>query len=419
MARRTRRAVLLLAGAALLMGCLGLAARIYLGSQDHVAPLGCKDCGPPKRALSEESTVEEMRESVLEEGRRVALQGLLIGDVVPLTELGIPATVERAYVVLIKTATQPLVETWSFPVTLLQDWSLDFPNIFVVLILGSEEEEPARNHVQAEFGSRGHVLLDSDGSIFAKFRVEEESPSIGFLIDRMGRVVSRTPPLRLTTASAIRELLDEWDQGRQPSPSTAVFGAIHPESEGISLHHVLEQTSHETTQLFTDTPTLVYCFASDCAPCEYTSNVALDLASAYADRLNLVGLASVLSPGCVADAMQYGKRYTNSLTQHQQAWINSLAVDEQATSELVAKAKSLESTFPVLIDWDGRITGSLGLAMASLPCWALYDSVGKFVDLLPGGSETTNLNGTLHEGALPPLDYLQRYVDSYFESSTH
>jgi thiol-disulfide isomerase/thioredoxin len=416
MPKRIHSAALALAGAALLIGCVALSVWILLDDrQDSTESFACQGCGPPTRQPAEELTVEEMRERTLADGRRLALQGVRVGDTVHLTELNIPHTAEGAYVVFLKAATQNPGEVWPFPGPLLLDWCQEIPNLFVVVVLGSEETESTRDRLQFQFGVHGQILLDPEGEVLAAFRIEEESSGIGFLIERTGHVISRLPPLRLATASAVRSHLNTWSEGTPPPASTAVFGAIHPTSPDQSLQEVLARTSLEKSPTFEDVPTLVYRYAPDCTACEYTSEAALELASTYAGQLNLVGLAFVLSPETTAEVIRYGEWYANALSENQQRWIDNLVINEPTADELVVKARHLESAFPVMIDWDQRITGALGLSMAPLPCWVLYDASGAFVDLIPGGTETVYRDGIPHQGPLPPLDYLQQYLDAFLD----
>jgi thiol-disulfide isomerase/thioredoxin len=415
MSKRIRAAVLTSVGAALVIACVALGTWILSDQVDDGASIGCSDCSSSRRQSAEELTVEQARERTLADGRRLALQGLRVGDDIYLAELNIPPTAEGAYVVFLKAAPRTPGEVCPFPSPLLLDWCQEIPNLFVVVVLGSEETESTRNRLQVQFGLNGQILLDPEGEVLAAFRIEEESSGIGFLIDRAGHVISRLPPLRLATASVIRSHLNTWSEGTPPPASTAAFGAIHPTSPEQSLLEVLAQTSLEELPTFEDVPTLVYRYAPDCTACDYTSEAALELASTYAGQLNLVGLAFVLSPETTMEVVRYGELYANALSENQQRWINNLVINEPTADELVVKARQLESAFPVLIDWDQRITGALGLSMAPLPCWVLYDSGGAFVDLVPGGTETVYRDGIPHQGALPPFDYLQQYLDAFLD----
>jgi thiol-disulfide isomerase/thioredoxin len=420
----TRRRLLLLGGAALsLVAIISVTSFVLFRNAPSDEASSCSSCGTSKTPLPEgEFILDEQRQRVLAESRRIVYQGLSVGEsanpVIPSSEEASTWTLLYCYT-LPEKGFQP---ERSFSILLLADWQEKFPGLRFHVILSGQIDSSMQGQIDEMLSSRISTSLDSDGSLRSQLRLEGTPPGFGFLLDPSGVVVARIPPLRIENAAYIEELLEAVaKRNAASSPPLARFPAIHPDQVETPLEGVYSAATFvQGNQLQpNDLPTLVYAFAPECEPCILATEVTLQLAAEFEGQINVLGLAYALSSDTVQYTHEYANRYRSVLRQERIDWVQSLPrnADEMAAytegiPELITgHVGEMSIGFPVAIDWDRMYSGTVGMGIAPLPCWAFVGRDGNLREVVPGRYEIVNRDGEFIESTLPAIEALREMVE--------
>lgn len=379
----------------------------------------CSSCGTTLTGTVSGSSVDEWREEQIERGRLRIQEGLLIGDAC-LADEGLPWQSMPATLVyyLVPSLPEEYAPVESFTASVLRDWLAELEDLRVLLILSEEVTEAQRSTTEDYLGAHSVVLLDEGGDLRKALKLEDRAPSIGYLVDINGIVRRRLPPVRPEMCKTILGIVSAYlTSGELPTLSVS-FPVPHP-AQLTATPQNLVPSLEDTTQ-----PVLVYFFAPGCVGCSLTTELAVQLQQDYDDSICVVGLAYALSYSSVQSAIQFGLNYSSTLDTNRVVWIESLSSEDpiQYEAETVAALDLYTQengiSFPVLVDWDRKLAGSLGLGCAQMPSWALFDSAGTLVNTFPGGRETVYVGGEPVVSAFPSHTYLSEAIDSLVGGSS-
>ena len=84
---------------------------------------------------------------------------------------------------------------------------------------------------------------------------------------------------------------------------------------------------------------------------------------------------------------------------------------DRITQRAADHVAALPHPFPFAIDWDDQYSSVLGLWNSTTPGWALFGADGCLVEVLPGASESVNVDGVLVEQTNPTIGELRERID--------
>jgi len=405
----TRMRAAFVAAAALVAAVAGI--RVPVAADE-----GCAACQVEGQSpFAEAETADELHAAALAHRVAACRQGLLVGEQAPFELAWRDLAPEERVLACVYDVRDPLFDpSRSFMLRVLRDWNREIPGLRIHVMLTGRAIPETLDRVREAVGPEMGLTLDADDAIYDACRFDGTMPNVGFLLDVEGVVVDRLPFPRELNASVLRARLESPTEMGIPGAPTP-FAAVHPDQVAASPWALVPpQEVHGAGFLDEeDLPTLIYYFGPLCLPCELATQVTCALAEEYEGRLRILGLVGELSPEALYSWADYATQYpgrrmpdeTPRTAPERAVYIDRIT---QRAAEHVA---ALPFPFPFAIDWDEQYLSVLGLWNSTTPGWALFDAAGRLTDVLPGASESVNVDGVLVEQTNPTIGELRERID--------
>ncbi len=427
--RGRRRVVLLIAALILSLSATTLIWRLVAKEPPASSP-GCSSCALQHSSQSTRVSPASTSSDDLSAASQIradnrAYQGPSRGDVISTSSLGFELPTAPAVLFDYRYNSAAVVPKTIYAMNAIRDWAAEFGELRFVVVLGNGAESSDVESFQEFFDEGTTVVADTTGEFASGIRRADSPRLFGILVDSSQRAVCRLPQLTPKSTESIRELLFTFVETKLPPVPPYPYAAVHP-SQAANPWDVIENASGalQVPGLYDmrgrNQPTLLYLFDIDCPACEIASVVTSQLAKEYKDSAVVLGLAFAPSPSALASAARYGMTYLDTLGDEKKAWVqgipsasedlmSTVGEEESAVAEYASK---LDYPFPVLIDWDRRLSGSLGMGLVSFPSWALFDAGGELIRVMSGSQLVTYEDGVPNAGTRPSLQDLRTALDT-------
>ena len=377
---------------------------------------GCTACQAEDRSpFAEGETAQELHAAALAHRIADCRQGLLVGEHIPFELPWSDLAPEERVLTCVYDVRDPLFNpNRSFMLRLLRDWDREIVGLRIHVILTGRAIPETLERVRAVVAPDMGLTLDVDEAIYNACQFDGTQPKVGFLLDAEGVVVDRIPFPRELNASVLRARLEAATEMGIPSEPTP-FAAVHPDQVVASPWDLIapEEIHGHVERGQKGLPTLVYTFGPVCGPCELATLATCALAAEYAGRLHVLGLVGELSADALISWGEYAIDYPGRELPDEVPRTDAErdAYVDRITQRAADHVAGLPHPFPFAMDLDDQYSSVLGLWNSTTPGWALFDADGRLVEVLPGASESVNVDGVLVEQTNPTIGELRERID--------
>ncbi|MCR4392578.1 MAG: TlpA family protein disulfide reductase [Candidatus Acetothermia bacterium] len=343
-------------------------------------------------------------------------QGLAEGDVAPPIA-GVEFADGPSIVYHFKPPEEPAPAGVHLFPRVLRDWAETFVGLQIVLVVTGPTAEDFARDLRAIVGEKVTVVPDPFGKIRTTYELLDSPRGMLFLLNREGHIAGRAPGIRVENWHYLSQIVEVHARGEPSQTENMAFAVRHPKfvvGKPVPLAGLTDISGNPAPSgTFRGQVTMVYFFAPGCEPCAVATEVTKQLHKEFGHRVQFIGLAHLLSPDTIHWAHICATRY-----EEKESWAWSLPEGEEGARQYVEdtltelKDYIAGFDFPVFVDWDDRAMGAWGMGLCGFPSWAILDSEGRLVEMIPGGAASYNLNGQTVKSTFPPVDWLQEMLNS-------